>query len=152
MTSGPNLLCRLFGHRQSGEPVWNRGFYFATCRRCAEDIVRIPGEKWHRPRNARVVWSKAPAPSIREARLQRSKGAALASWSELPAHTRISGTAERAIRQGRRMPSVLEEQRRSAIPDFMDDPDTPLGGKRTQSADPHATGPWPVPAQSIRVA
>jgi hypothetical protein len=120
------LPCALFGHRIVREPVWNQGFYFATCGRCEQEVVRIPGENWHRPRHAHVIWSTSEPAAATRARLQRHKSAPLQPWTELPASTRISGSMTRDIRQGRQRTDSLTEQRRSAIPDFMDDPLSPL--------------------------
>ena len=143
-----SLLCALFGHRPAREPVFNDGFYFATCKRCWHDVVRVPDEKWHRPRNAHVVWSRTPPPTARQACLQRISQGPLQPWADLPAYTRISGSAAREIRQGTLMPSTQAEQRRSSIPDFMDDPEVPIEAAPARQVP---RGPRPVP-RPVRVA
>jgi hypothetical protein len=146
------LPCALLGHRISREPVWNNGFYFAACSRCGRDIVRIPGEKWHAPLHAHVVWSVSDPAAGADVRLHRRKDRPLQAWSVLPANSRISGTAAREIRQGRQVDSARREQRRSAIPDFMDDPQAPLDPTRRDDPTDARDGPRPLPARPIRVA
>ena len=150
MASSLRLPCALFGHKARREPVWNDGFYFATCCRCGEDIVRIAGERWHRPRRARVVWSTTAPPSRRKAALERHRTGPLRALTELPADSRISGAAAREIRHGRQTRPAVAEQRRSSIPDFMDDPGSPLEVvPKVASVEP---GSGELPARPIRVA
>ena len=144
-----HLPCALFGHRAKREPVWNDGFYFASCSRCAHDIIRIPGEKWHRPHHARVVWSTTALPTARGARLTRKHGP-LQALSELPSNTRISGTVTRDIRQGAQAEGAVLAQRRSSIPDFMEDPQPAVEVMAHGASE--APGPRPVPARPMRVA
>jgi hypothetical protein len=152
MPSSWGLPCALFGHRAQHEPVWNQGFYFATCCRCGEDIVRIPGERWHRPRRARVIWSATPPASVQQAALERRRWGPLQAWSELPASSRISGPAAREIRQGTQVRAAVREQTRSSIPDFMDDPGSPIEvTPKVAFVDPPAS-PGPHPARPIRAA
>jgi hypothetical protein len=147
-----HLPCALFGHRARHEAVWNHGFYFAACTRCERDIIRIPGEKWHVPRNARVVWSAAPPASAREAHLSRHRQGPLQPWTELPANSRISGPAARDIRHGAQAETAVVEQRRSAIPDFMADPETPIDVIPGRPMAERRAGPRPVPSRPVRVA
>ena len=66
MTSSPPLLCRLGRHRLRGEPVWNRGFYFARVRGAAGATWSARRANAGTPRAARS-WSGArlrrPAPA-----------------------------------------------------------------------------------------
>jgi hypothetical protein len=55
-----NLLCSLGRHAPRAAPRWNDGYYFATCRRCGQDIVRTAYKGWHVPRGYRVVWAPTP--------------------------------------------------------------------------------------------
>ncbi|HEY0313679.1 MAG TPA: hypothetical protein VGC56_14450 [Allosphingosinicella sp.] len=55
-----NLLCSLGRHAPRAAPRWNDGYYFATCRRCGQDIVRTAYEGWHVPRGYRIVWAATP--------------------------------------------------------------------------------------------
>ena len=50
------LLCRLGRHRAGPDPVWNQGYFFSRCTRCAADIVRTPSGRWHVPVGQKVVW------------------------------------------------------------------------------------------------
>jgi hypothetical protein len=147
-----HLPCALFGHRPRREAVWNDGFYFAACCRCEQDIIRIPGETWHKPRHARVVWSATAPPSARAPHLSRQRPGPLQAWSELPADSRISGPAAREIRHGVQTEPAVIAQRRSAIPDFMADPETPLDGFAGGDSSGRFSGPRPVPARPVRVA
>ena len=151
MPSSPHWRCALFGHKARHEPVWNDGFYFATCCRCGEDVVRIPGERWHKPHRAHVVWS-ATAPSQRKAALVRRPGAPLRPWAELPASSRIALTATREIRHGRQARAAVAEQRRSSIPDFMDDADAPLDIRPQAATAETPAEPGALRARPIRVA
>jgi fused signal recognition particle receptor len=55
------LLCELGWHRADPLARWNAGYYFTTCERCGEDLVRTAYGGWRVPRGYRVVWqSKAP--------------------------------------------------------------------------------------------
>lgn len=146
------MVCALIGHRPDREPVFNDGFYFACCRGCGQDIVRTPWERWHRPRNARVVWSRTPPPSAREACLEKIRQGPLQPWSDLPAYTRISGTAAREIRKGMVAPTAAREARRSSIPDFMSDPEIALDPAAAKSQGEAVRGPRSLAARPIRVA
>jgi hypothetical protein len=55
-----NFLCSLGRHTPRAAPRWNDGYYFATCRRCGQDIVRTAYEAWHVPRGYRIVWATTP--------------------------------------------------------------------------------------------
>ena len=57
-----NLLCSLGRHAPRAAPRWNDGYYFATCRRCGQDIVRTAYEGWRVPRGYRVVWAATAPP------------------------------------------------------------------------------------------
>jgi hypothetical protein len=104
------IICTLFGHRVIAEPVWNSGFYFARCARCGADIVKIPGERWHRPRNARVTWQ-------REAPISQ-KSAILANLPEEPGNHH-----EPPVQKAKNRQATPDHRRiskkASAIPDFM---------------------------------
>ena len=146
-----HLPCALFGHRPRREAVWNDGFYFAACNRCGADIIRIPGEKWHTPHHARVVWSAAAPTSARQAHLSRQRQGPLQAWSELPANSRISGPAARENRQGTQAETAALEQRRSAIPDLMADPDIPIDVSPRPDSASRLARPRPVAARPMRV-
>lgn len=75
MASRLPLLCRAGRHRPLRETVWNRGFYFSMCTRCGVDLVRAAGERWHRPRGAKVVWRTAPPANYRQGELTSTAGA-----------------------------------------------------------------------------
>lgn len=64
-----NLLCRLGRHAPGAIPRWNDGYYFATCHRCGQDIVRTAYERWHVPAGYRVVWSATSPEGRPDARL-----------------------------------------------------------------------------------
>ena len=51
-----SILCALGGHEAGAGEVYNGGYYFARCRRCARDMIRC-GAAWQMvPGGHRVVW------------------------------------------------------------------------------------------------
>lgn len=51
------LLCRFGLHKARPSNIWNDGYYFSSCVRCDQSMLRTPEEKWHVvPRGLRVVW------------------------------------------------------------------------------------------------
>lgn len=51
-----NIMCLLQGHAPGGECVWNEGYFFSACPRCARGLVRT-SDKWRAiPRGYRIVW------------------------------------------------------------------------------------------------
>jgi hypothetical protein len=119
MSSRRAIRCLLGHHRIVREPVWNQGFYFAACARCGCDLVRMPGERWHEPRGARVVWRETPPDDVPSVRILR-RGA------QPPNPLPLNGRLAEHFRVGRQVPSAANAQQRSRIPDFMDNPDAPL--------------------------
>lgn len=63
-----NAICRLFGHRPSEDAVWNDGFFFGRCTRCACELVRAKGRWSAVPRGFRIVWREPSASHIDWAR------------------------------------------------------------------------------------
>jgi hypothetical protein len=59
------FLCRLGLHSPGPDPVWNRGFWFTSCRRCGSDLVRTAAGKWHVPKGRKVVWKERKRPGRR---------------------------------------------------------------------------------------
>lgn len=55
------LLCRLGMHEPGRGPVWNDGYFFGFCERCACDLIRRPRGKWKPvPRGYQVAWKPRP--------------------------------------------------------------------------------------------
>ena len=51
-----SMLCALGGHEAASDEVYNGGYYFSRCRRCAKDMIRC-GAAWQMvPSGHRVVW------------------------------------------------------------------------------------------------
>ena len=103
------LLCELGRHRAEPSPAWNNGYYFSRCRRCRRDLVRTTYSGWEVPRGYRVIWRAEEGAAARvnapgATRIVREK-APLASPAPL--------------RPAQRAPRIP-----SAIPDFMDEPET----------------------------
>jgi len=134
MISSGSLWCAIVGHRVEHEPVWNQGFYFARCTRCGEDVIRVPGEKWHIPRNARVVWrSKAAQAAYKKRFAQGQQASHFSAYTKTPWQMHeetgeavaVNGRAQADIKIGKQNEAALIEQSDSIIPDFMDVPDGP---------------------------
>lgn len=91
------LLCALGRHRARDLPRWNNGYYFSTCRRCGQDLVRTAFETWHVPRGFKVVWAdKAMRPVLPAGTSSRlappsSQAADASSRSPAPAAERDAG-------------------------------------------------------------
>lgn len=51
-----SFLCLIKGHAPGGQPVWNRGYSFSSCRRCRCDMIRSDSEWIEVPRGHKVVW------------------------------------------------------------------------------------------------
>lgn len=51
-----SIACRISGHRAEPGRIWNDGYYFGKCVRCAADLVRR-GRDWQPvPKGFRIVW------------------------------------------------------------------------------------------------
>lgn len=51
-----SILCSLGKHEATANSIWNNGFYFSRCRRCAREIIRNR-EGWRPvPKGYQVVW------------------------------------------------------------------------------------------------
>jgi hypothetical protein len=51
-------MCAIGGHEADQREVYNSGYYFARCRRCAGDMIRTGGAWQAVPRGHRVVWKQ----------------------------------------------------------------------------------------------
>lgn len=136
-----SILCRILGHKASAEPVWNEGFYFSRCSRCSADLVRIPGEPWHIPRKAQVVW--------RTTRPELPPGPSSSGGKDQFQPMKNVGTNKAQCRAGeepKHEASLIDAaplapktipQNQSAIPDFMSAPE---GDPEPETSDAHRTG------------
>ena len=51
------LACTVAGHRPGEEAIYNCGYYFSACRRCASPLIRTPRGAWGEPpAGHRGVW------------------------------------------------------------------------------------------------
>jgi hypothetical protein len=79
------FLCELGWHKPRPVARWNCGYYFTTCARCGEDLVRTAYGHWHVPHGYRVVWQPEPPANAVSAALVRDRAAAgPAGGTELP--------------------------------------------------------------------
>ena len=79
------FLCRLGWHQPKPVARWNCGYYFTTCARCDQDLVRTAYGRWHVPHGYRVVWQAQPPANAVSAALVRDRAAAgPAGGTELP--------------------------------------------------------------------
>ena len=79
------FLCRLGWHQPKPVARWNCGYYFTTCARCDQDLVRTAYGRWHVPYGYRVVWQVQPPANAVSAALVRDRAAAgPAGAAELP--------------------------------------------------------------------
>jgi len=51
-----SILCALGGHEAAAGEVYNSGYWFSRCRRCACDMIRAGGSWEMVPTGHRVVW------------------------------------------------------------------------------------------------
>jgi hypothetical protein len=65
------FLCRLGWHQPKPVARWNCGYYFTTCARCDQDLVRTAYGRWHVPQGYRVVWQVQPPANAVSAALVR---------------------------------------------------------------------------------
>lgn len=56
-----SLMCLLRGHRASPQAIYNGGYWFGRCERCAADMVRSAKVWQPVPKGHRVVWKSGPA-------------------------------------------------------------------------------------------
>lgn len=79
------FLCGLGWHDPKPVARWNCGYYFTTCARCDQDLVRTAYGRWHVPHGYRVVWQAQPPANAVSAALVRDRaGAGAAEGTELP--------------------------------------------------------------------
>jgi len=50
------MMCGMLGHKADGMGVWNEGYFFGRCRRCARDLIRTDGSWTPVPRGYQVSW------------------------------------------------------------------------------------------------
>jgi hypothetical protein len=50
------VMCWMLGHEGGPTDIWNEGYYFARCRRCACDLIRTTGNWSPVPLGYRVNW------------------------------------------------------------------------------------------------
>ena len=125
-----SIWCLIEGHEPGEEQVWNRGYLFSKCRRCATDMIRSDGDWTIVPPGHRVVWKSGRHEHSRPAAYSRNlpvlyraaKAGLPALWWEGGWYKQVlalagGGTAERlsgpaaqaeeAERDGRQLPYVL---------------------------------------------
>jgi hypothetical protein len=70
------FLCWLGRHQPKPVARWNCGYYFTTCARCHQDLVRTAYGGWHVPYGYRVVWQAQPPANAVSAALVQDRAAA----------------------------------------------------------------------------
>lgn len=124
------FLCELGWHKPRPVARWNCGYYFTTCARCGEDLVRTAFGRWHVPHGYRVVWQPQPPENAVSAALVRDRAAAgAAGGTELPIeevlrHIQNGAPAGEALPAD---PGVEGEDSPDALPEA-DDEREPAGG------------------------
>jgi hypothetical protein len=59
-----SILCAIGGHEAAAGEVYNCGYWFSRCRRCACDMIRAGGSWEKVPEGHRVVWRSSGSHSI----------------------------------------------------------------------------------------
>ncbi len=106
-----SIFCVIGGHVASRRTLWNEGWNFSRCARCAADLVESNGRWGPPPQGYRVVWKKRQSESL-ELRPPAPLDLPAEAYDAVLVEEQRSGNDRRAARSTRVLTSLRNIERR----------------------------------------